>query len=315
MEARSAAEILEVTLQKMIPQKINTHISTCTCKSQSDTRGRKKDDHISYFHKIKQEEARKSQALCDECMGFDKCPQSVPGLFKRYISYAGQDIIENVFCQKRIEADRRAEIAKMFKLSGIPDKFRGDSWDDYRETQENSKALNAAKWVAANDTKGVLFYGSVGSGKTKLAAIIANEKMKAGCTVIFSSVPDLLQDIKSTFNPNNDKTTGDVLKALQDTQCLVLDDMGVERVNEWVAETLFTLINHRENNKHQTIITSNYSPKQLAARLSGVNSRGVVVNEIIGQRIMSRLKSMCHFIELNGPDYRLQESGRKAWQA
>ena len=71
--------------------------------------------------------------------------------------------------------------------------------------------------------KGALFYGATGTGKTLLAAIVAQEKMKQGISTVFASVPDLLMDIRDSFGTGR---TVEILRTVQKVPCLVLDDLG-----------------------------------------------------------------------------------------
>jgi DNA replication protein DnaC len=71
---------------------------------------------------------------------------------------------------------------------------------------------------------------------------------------------------------------------------LILDDLGAEKASEWVAETLYILIDDRYGNMKPTVFTSNYSPSELAERL--------------GDRIVSRIMEMCRIIEIKTSDKR-----------
>ena len=112
-----------------------------------------------------------------------------------------------------------------------------------------------AKWLIEYQDKGALFYRATGTGKTLLAAIVAQEKMKRGLSVVFVSVPDLLMDIRDSFGTGR---TAEILRSVQRAPCLVLDDLGAERMSEWVGEQVFAILNYRSNHELQTIITSNY---------------------------------------------------------
>lgn len=81
--------------------------------------------------------------------------------------------------------------------------------------------------------KGALFYGATRTGKTLLSAIVAQEKIKRGIAVAFASVPDLLMDIRDSFGTVR---TAEILRLIQKSPCLVLDDLGAERMSEWVGE-------------------------------------------------------------------------------
>jgi DNA replication protein DnaC len=88
----------------------------------------------------------------------------------------------------------------------------------------------------------------------------------------------------------------DVLRPVMETPLLVLDDLGAERLTDWVEETMNVIVNARYNAKRPTLFTSNYED----ADREDMNSLFVRV----GFRLHSRLSEMCEFLEYEGPDYR-----------
>ena len=148
-----------------------------------------------------------------------------------------------------------------------------------------------------------MFYGATGTGKTLLAAIVAQEKMKRDVSVIFVSVPDLLMDIRESFGTGR---MGEILRSVRQVPCLILDDLGAERMSEWVAEQVFSVINYRSQNLLQTIITSNYGLKALAERMGSATKGKEAEGDMQGRRILSRICGMCHIVEVNGRDFRMR---------
>jgi len=197
----------------------------------------------------------------------------------------------------------QARIDRLLRSARIPAKYADDSFADYIVGRENAEAVKAAHWMVNCEDRGMFLYGPRGTGKTKLVAIIANEKARCGHPVLFSSVPDLLADIRSTFGSN---TTAETMRVVCEAHCLVLDDFGAERMTEWVGEQLFCILNHRYNEKLQTIVTSNYSPDDIIGRMATVDRAGRIIDDMQGQRIMSRLYGMCERIELRGVDCRMK---------
>ena len=102
--------------------------------------------------------------------------------------------------------------------------------------------------------------GGNGSGKTHLAAAAAGYRLERGDRVCFANVPDLLDELRSTFGPNASGRFEDVFRALLDVPVLVLDDLGAEQSSPWVNEKLYQLINHRHLALLPTIITTNLRP-------------------------------------------------------
>ncbi len=125
-----------------------------------------------------------------------------------------------------------------------------------REKGENLKrAYTFARAFATNPQDWIAFTGTYGCGKTHLAAAVANEVTQRGEPALFVVVPDLLDHLRATFNPNSlipyDKRFDEVRKA----PLLVLDDLGTESATPWAEEQLDQLFNYRYNARLPTVIT------------------------------------------------------------
>ena len=208
----------------------------------------------------------------------------------------GKATLEHRYCTVRHKYFKQLQLEKRVTSSEIPQRYHGKTFEDYIETDSNKDALDCAKWILDNNEFGLLITGGCGCGKTMLSAIIANESIKRGRTVLFATVPDLLNNIKRKFN--SESGTEDIVKSIKNVDVLVLDDFGVEKMTDWVAETLFTIINERYNNQRQTIITSNLTVQAMESNLNGEYSE-------TGTRIISRIRSMCKRVEIKGKDWRV----------
>jgi DNA replication protein DnaC len=131
-----------------------------------------------------------------------------------------------------------------------------------------------------NEPDGLLFSGSVGCGKTYLACCIANALLEHGVEVLFLVVPDLLDEIKATYDPNGGTNTEhDLLEAARKVPVLILDDLGAHNYTDWVRNKIYSIINYRLNNQLPTVITTNLTLNDL--------------NEFLGERTTSRIIQMC----------------------
>jgi DNA replication protein DnaC len=105
--------------------------------------------------------------------------------------------------------------------------------------------------------RGLWFHGTVGTGKTTLALLVARAARDAGRTVAIYSVPLLFAELRDTFGEDNEDSHLALFRRLSEVDLLVLDDLGAERQTEWVLEQLFSLINERWQDQRPIIVTSN----------------------------------------------------------
>lgn len=121
------------------------------------------------------------------------------------------------------------------------------------------KALNIAQSYAKNPQGWLIFTGSYGTGKTHLAAAIANYRADLGVPPLFIVVPDLLDLLRATFNPQSPTTLNRRFDEIKAAPMLILDDLGTQATTPWVEEKLFQLFNFRYYSELPTIITTSYS--------------------------------------------------------
>jgi len=110
--------------------------------------------------------------------------------------------------------------------------------------------------------------GGTGRGKTRLAAAIGNYRREADPGVLFVIVPDLLDRLRSAFNPQNPKAYDEVFEQVRTVPLLILDDLGSQTGTPWAEEKLFQLLNYRYNACLPTVITTSLTVKDMDARLA-----------------------------------------------
>jgi DNA replication protein DnaC len=120
----------------------------------------------------------------------------------------------------------------------------------------------------AEDPQGwLVLHGAFGTGKTHLAAAIANYRLSKAEPVVFIVVPDLLDHLRSTFSPNSEVTYDELFETVRNTPLLILDDLGTQTSTPWAQEKLYQILNHRYNKGLPTVITTNLSPDDIEPRL------------------------------------------------
>lgn len=167
-----------------------------------------------------------------------------------------------------------------------------------------SHADAGRKWLAdyrAGVRQNLFLDGVVGGGKTGLAWMIVADLVPQPVGAMFVNFRDLLWEIRASFGTNNNE--GSLLaRRAQTVSVLALDDLGAERPTAWACEELATIIDRRYEKKRPTIVTSNYSPAELAKRLGWEDIT-------VGKRIVSRLTENCQMVRFSGSDRRLAGLG------
>ncbi len=145
---------------------------------------------------------------------------------------------------------------------------------DLRERELNRDARDAmrmafetCKHYAEAPEGWLVLTGEYGCGKTHLAAAIANEREEAGDTTLFIVVPDLLDHLRATFNPNSAVSYDRRFDEIRTAQFLVLDDLGTESATPWAKEKLFQIVNYRYAARLPTVFTTTQSIEEIEPRL------------------------------------------------
>lgn len=259
---------------------------------------------MSEYHAFEVLRAEKQLVECEKCVGLP-CQTGAKGW--KPVIRTGRFGVEVAVtpCKFLIEKERQEKISKAFKMAKMPRMYVGKTFADYEVTKDNARAVKTAKEFLENPQFGLYIYGTPGTGKTFLAAIVAQELIHAGKTVIFGDVPSLLDDLKDTFNKKNSETFSNLKDLLCNADVLVLDDLGTENPTEWAVEQVYTIVNRRYNEGDKPIIvTSNFDPNVLADRLNHPTKRESSYESVTGDRIVSRLLQMCKGITIKGKDRR-----------
>ena len=115
---------------------------------------------------------------------------------------------------------------------------------------------------ARQPTGWLVLSGRSGSGKTHLAAAVANARADQS-EPMFIVVPDLLDHLRAAFSPQSGVSYDRLFDAVKNAALLILDDLGIESATPWAKEKLYQLLNHRYNARLSTVITTTATPDEL----------------------------------------------------
>lgn len=171
-------------------------------------------------------------------------------------------------------------MANRIEFASIPKSFEGvrlHNFDlDIYKLPESRKRMSSVfgavlYWLNnleqnKNDGMGLYLYSNAkGSGKTRMAASIANELMyEYDMHVRFATSLQIINEIKSTWDGYSRQSESQLLNVLTKAEVLIIDDFGTERVTDWIGDRFYHIINERYVNKLITIITSNFRLEDLA---------------------------------------------------
>ena len=211
--------------------------------------------------------------------------------------------------EAKIKADEleRRRVESLIGASGMGERFRQRAFETFKETDGNRQALAFARNFTEHfdglekklGRNGLFLTGGLGTGKTHLAAAIANDLLSKGHPVICMTMIDLLDRIKRTFR-ERDSEDGEVLGLYKRVALLVIDDIGKELPTDWAISTIYNIVNGRYEANLPIVVTTNYSGDELIARMTPKDTG----DDMTARATVDRLVEMCVGVELSGESWR-----------
>ena len=149
--------------------------------------------------------------------------------------------------------------------------------------------INKNKDIMKSDS--LIIMGKSDTGKTHLAAAIANKLIKNGKIVLMGRLTTLLDMLKETFRDNT-KSENELIELYSNVDMIIIDDLGTEKISNWALEKLYTIIQNRNENRLPIIITTRFDKQGLIERFSQSQDEQLV------DAIISKLYQMCYGITL-----------------
>jgi len=168
--------------------------------------------------------------------------------------------------------------------------------------KSNLKILDAVQELLNNEeetSKSIILAGSVGSGKTELARIIAASvipaRFRTDKNYRWCNTFELWNEVKKMYGSNFVDKGEAVSKLMEITQFYILDDIGAEdetpASKSFVEQMILTAHKKFEQNRLKLlIITTNLGISDIEKRYS--------------ERVRSRIDEMSYYFSLRKQDYR-----------
>lgn len=190
------------------------------------------------------------------------------------------------------EIERQEEIERQRKICFAETNMM--DWTFANDDRKNKKLSDAMQNYVKNftefkaDGKGLLLYGTCGTGKTYYAACIANALIDEGRSVLMTNFARLTNKIQGMFEGKQE-----YIDSLNKYSLLIIDDLGAERKSEFMQEMVWNIIDARYRSGLPLIITTNLTADELKKP-----------QDVGYSRIYDRILERCFPVKIEGASRR-----------
>ena len=194
--------------------------------------------------------------------------------------------------KRQDELVERQRKIRQLKATGIQEKHLLE-WnfgvaEDNKDIQMAKRYVEQWKKVKAENL-GLLLWGDVGTGKSFVAACIANALLDQGIPVLMTNFSKILNQMGAMYSEERYR----YIASFSNYSLLILDDLGIERSTEYALEQVYAVIDERYKSGLPVIITTNLKIAEIR------NPQDVAY-----ARIYSRILEMCTPVRISGEDRR-----------
>lgn len=194
--------------------------------------------------------------------------------------------------EQRMKEEEQLLYVRRLKAAGIQERHLQD-WTFASAT--DTPSIQMAKRYTENWKKvkaenlGLLLWGDVGTGKSFLAACIANALLEKGVPVLMTNFSKILNQMGAMYSYERYR----YIASFNRFSLLIIDDLGIERNTEYALEQVYAVIDERYKTGFPLIITTNLTISQLRNP-----------EDVAHARIYSRVLEMCTPVHVPGHDRR-----------
>ena len=142
----------------------------------------------------------------------------------------------------------------------------------------------------SQSSRSIIMRGATGLGKTHLSLAIANEVIRKGMSVVYTSAPDILSKLEREHFSYQYKNEEYTFNSLIKCDLLIIDDLGTEFISQFSVAAIYNIFNSRILAGKPIILNTNLTMNELLTTYS--------------QRFVSRVMGSCDKLDFIGEDIR-----------
>ena len=199
------------------------------------------------------------------------------------------------------EREEMQRIQRLRDSSLIESRLRAARLSSFVKTRDNQNLyMMAHRYVEKFEdmykkSQGILFWGTVGTGKSFTAACIANELLDRMVPVIMTSFVKILQNIQG-----GSVDEAQYIAQLNRARLLIIDDLGTERNTDYALEKVYNVIDSRYLSGKPLILTTNLTLTEMQE-----------AQDTRFKRIYDRIFEMCYPFRVYGDSWRMGQAAQR----